>query len=98
MSKQRAHSVGSAAAAAVTRVVNLALFLTVKTLTGMTTDVYPRENCLPLVGNFAFNRPLTHGPSERVDMPPEAGERGWRPTRKVWRDSFVVPIVAVVGP
>ena len=66
--------------------------------TGMTTDVYPRENCLPLVGNFAFNRPLTHGPSERVDMPPETGERGWRPTRKVWRDSFVVAIVAVVGP
>ena len=26
--------------------VKLALLLTVKTLTGMTTDVYPRKNCI----------------------------------------------------
>ena len=30
----------------VTRRVKLSSLLTVKTLTGMTTDVYPRENCI----------------------------------------------------
>ena len=45
------------------RCVNLALYgelsslLTVKTLTGMTTDVYPRENCLDFV--FVFFYPIS---------------------------------------
>jgi hypothetical protein len=35
----------------------LSSLLTVKTLTGMTTDVYPRENCLDFV--FVFFYPIS---------------------------------------
>ena len=56
--------------------LNLALYLTVKTLTGMTTDVYPRENCIaPAFGQRAAidSKLAGFGRSFRADIHPMVG-------------------------
>ena len=59
-------------------VVKLSSLLTVKTLTGMTTDVYPRENCIaPAIVFIVWTTDTKNGCELAPDCAPISSRRSW---------------------